>query len=272
MQTLEIFSIKKFIAPALFLLAITGFIACNTGKKIADSSVEKPITSTIQPAEVYLKHRLLYNTFSGRGDVQIQTEDKNQKVNLRISMNKDKDILASVVAMGMLEVGRAFVTPDSVFAVNRLNKTGYALGYHEGAEFLKADIPFGSLQDLFAGNPIIAADAPITNTDTKDSTITITQEKDSFIQVLQYNIYTQNLKNLEIKATNRPFECTIQYSNYQKAGIGQIFPYDRQINISNNGKKISLDIKFTQAEINIPVNTNFKIPPTYSVIKEIKKD
>lgn len=264
--------IKNIVVPSLFALALTSISACNTGKKIADNTIQKTKESTIQKPEVYLNHRLLYKTFAGRGDAQIKTEDKNQKISLRISMHKDQDILASAVAMGMLEVGRAFVTHDSVFAINRLNKTGYALGYQEGAALLKADIPFGSLQDLFAGNPLIAADAPVTGISIQDSMINITQQKDSFVQVSQYDIRTQVLKSLEIKATNRPFECNIQYGNYQKIGIGQTFAYDRHINIINDGKKINLDLKFTQAEVNRPVNTNFQIPPSYKVIKELKKD
>lgn len=270
MQKPRVSQLSNMIVPSLLAIATIGISACNTAKKIATISNEKPVQPVVQKPEVYLKHRLLYKTFSGRSDAQVHMENKDQKVNLRVTMHKDQDLMVSAIAMGMLEVGRAYVTPDSVFALNRLNKTGYAMGYKEGTKILKADIPFGSLQDLLVGNPLLPVEAPVTGTSVQDSMITITQKKDSFVQVLQYDVRTQALKNLELKATNRSFECKVQYDDYRKIGIGQSFAYDRQIKIINNGKKINLNIQFTQADINRPVNTNFRIPPSYDLIKQVK--
>src|SRR5690606_8387771 len=99
--------------------------------------------------------------------------DKSQNLNLVVNINKDKDIMGSVRAMGLLEVARAFATPDSLFALNRLNKTGYALGFAQGTKLLQADIPFAALQSLFTGSPLMPETTPITDVTVKDSIISI---------------------------------------------------------------------------------------------------
>lgn len=264
-------NLRRAAIPVFLGLGLWSLTGCGTGKNLVKTAETSPENVSVAKPDVYLNHRLLYKTFSAKADARLITEDQNQKLNLKISMHKDQDIWASAVAMGMLEVARAYATPDSVFALNRLNKTAYALGYSQGAALLQADIPFSSLQDLFTGSPLLPANALVTNMLVKDSTVAITQQKDSFVQVLEYDVRTQALRKLTLQATNRPFQCTIDYGNYQKIGIGQSFSYDRNIVISNNGKTTKLSINFTQANIDQPILTNFMIPASYDVKHEVKK-
>lgn len=266
------FELKNSLMPAALVLGLWLMTGCGTGKKLTESVVTPPESTLVQKPEVYLRHRLLYQTFSAKGDARLVTEDQNQKLTLKISMHKDQDLWASIIAMGVLEVARAYATPDSLFAINRLNKTAYALGYGQGTQLLQADIPFSSLQNIFTGSPLLPTDAPVTGMVVKDSVITITQQKDSFIQVLDYDSRTQSLTHLELKATDRPFQCSIDYSNYQKIGIGQSFAYDQSISVQNKGKITRLTISFIQANIDQPILTNFMIPASYKVEHEIKKN
>lgn len=272
MKFIKGFVRRKIMLPAILGLGLWSMTGCGTGKKLAETPPAKPENAIVQKPDVYLNHRLLYKTFTAKADARLITDDQNQKLSLKINMHKDQDLWASIIAMGVLEVARAYATPDSLFAINRLNKTAYALGYQQGTQLLQADIPFSSLQDLFAGSPLLPADALVTGMEVKDSTVNITQQKDSFIQVLQYDIRTQALTKLQLKATNRPFQCSIDYSNYQKIGIGQSFAYDRNIVIKNDGKETQLSINFTQANIDQPITTNFMIPGSYHVAHEVKKD
>lgn len=261
---------SKVILPLMAAALLSGLSACNVNKKVAEKPLENVAkTSEVQKPDVYLKHRLDYKTFMGKGALHIVTADKNQNLNLIINMNKDKDIMGSIRAMGLLEVAKAYATPDSLFALNRLNKTAYSLGFEQGSALLQAEIPFDALQSLFTGSPLMPETTPVTGMSVKDSTISITQQKDSFVQILNYNLGTQVLESLSLKALNKPFSCTINYSNYRKIGIGQPFAYDRTIDIDNKGKKINIELSFENATIDMPVNTNFSIPGSYKVIRKI---
>ncbi|HET8574242.1 MAG TPA: DUF4292 domain-containing protein [Edaphocola sp.] len=259
--------ILLFLAVAA---AFIGFSACNVHKKIAEKPLEEMTgTSEVQKPDVYLKHRLAYKTFMGKGALHLVTADKDQNLNLVINMNRDKDIMGSVRAMGLLEVARAYATPDSLFALNRLSRTAYELGFEQGTALLQAQIPFAALQSLFTGSPLMPETAPVTGVNVKDSVISITQQKDSFVQVLNYSLSTQVLESLSLRALNKPFSCIINFSNYRKIGIGQPFAYDRTIDIDDNGKKISIGLSFEQAMIDVPVNTSFRVPGSYKVIRKI---
>ena len=269
MKSARLFSSKVTIS-LLAVALLAGTSACNVHKKIAEKPLEAVSkASEVQKPDVYLKHRLDYKTFMGKGALHIITADKNQNLNLVVNMNKDKDIMGSIRAMGLLEVARAYATPDSLFALNRLNKTAYALGLEQGAQLLQAEIPFAALQGLFTGSPLIPETTPVTGVSVKDSIISITQQKDSFVQVLNYSLSTQVLESLSLKALNKPFGCTINFSNYRKIGVGQPFSYDRTIEIENKGKKINIELSFEEATIDMPVHTNFRIPGSYKVIRKI---
>jgi len=269
MKSARLFSSKDII-PLLAVVLLAGVSACNVHKKIVEKPLEEASKATeVQKPDVYLKHRLDYKTFMGKGSLHVVTPDKSQNLNLVVNMNKDKDIMGSIRAMGLLEVARAFATPDSLFALNRLNKTAYVLGFEQGVKLLQAEIPFAALQDLFIGSPLMPETTPVTGMSVKDSVISITQQKDSFVQVLNYSLGTQVLESLKLTALNKPFSCTIKFSNYRKIGLGQPFAYDRTIDIDNKGKKINIELSFEDATIDMPVNTNFRIPGSYKVIRKI---
>lgn len=269
MRSARFFS-SKAILPLLAAALSGSFSACNVHKKIAGEPLEAVSkASEVQKPDVYLQHRLDYKTFMGKGALHVVTADKNQNLNLVINMNRGKDIMGSVRAMGLLEVARAFATPDSLFALNRLNKTAYALGFEQGSALLQAEIPFAALQSLFTGSPLMTETTPVTGVTVKDSIISITQQKDSFVQVLNYSLSTQVLESLKLTALDKPFSCTINFSNYRKIGVGQPFAYDRTIDIDNKGKKINIELSFDDATIDMPVNTNFSIPGSYKVIRKI---
>lgn len=269
MNFLRLFHKKGFLLLTCCL--IIGFTACNTGKKISEkTTTEETEKPTVEKPSVYLNHKMLYKTFSGRGNLHIVTPEFDKKVTAYLSMDKDRDILASIRALGMLEVARAFATPDSLFLLNRLQKTAYALDYHDGIKLIKAEVPFASLQNLIAGSPLLPDSATIKNMIVKGDRVIITRQTSEFIEVLEYDLKTQVLKRLHLSALDRPFEFTINYGDYRKIGIGQPFAFDRNIKIQKAGKNMTVDLNFTQATIDYPVNTNFRIPGSYSVLDTVK--
>lgn len=271
MKNNTVLPLKHYRIIIVACVGLLGFSACNVNKNLTQTPEENIVkTPPTLKAEDFLNQQLLYKTFSGKGDAKMVTDDKSQNLGFQINMHKDQDALFSVRAMGILEVARAYATPDSIFALNRLNKTAYALGYQEGAKLLQADVPFLSLQNLITGAPLLPGNTPVTGMETKDSEVTITQKNSQFIQTTKYNLKTQALTELDLKATDRPFQCTINYDSYGKIGIGQPFAYSRRIQIKNNGKNIQLSLKFTQATIDYPVNTNFNIPGSYTIEKRFK--
>lgn len=244
------------------ILLVWGATACKTAKKATEAAPAPAVSHKAPDAANYAGQRLSYTSFSGKADIEIKTETQNQNLVLNLRMQKDKDIWASVLAMGLFEAARAYMTPDSLLGLDRLSKTAYMLSYEEGMQLIRADIPFPMLQNLIIGNPFIQ-DVPIAGAEVKDSMILITQDQGEFEQVLTYHLQSHALQHLSLKSSRRDFRCEINYGGYRPVALKQPFAFSRNIQIEQDGKKIVLDLNFNRAQIDVPVDMSFSIPVSY---------
>ena len=242
--------------------------ACTTTKKAATTEPVKPVTA-LKP-EDYLSHVITWSSFNGKADMHFENKDQNQDFNGNLRLRKDKDIWASVIALGIAEVARAYITPDSLKAIVRIGKKAYALSYKEGLELIQAQVEFPVLQNLFIGNPLIS-NVPVKHWEQKDSVVTFTLVKDVFTQELSYNYRSGTLTDLQLSSTQRNFRCTIRYDKYGPITNQQPFAFNRYIVINNKGEEIKLNMEFNKAELDVPVETSFSIPDSYERMSIPKK-
>lgn len=261
-------TISRTVLALASLALLLGAEACNTTKKVTTTEPVKP-SENLKP-EDYLSHTIAWNTFSGKADMHLENKDQDQSFTGNLRLRKDKDIWASVVALGIAEVARAYITPDSLRAIVRIGKKAYALSYKEGLELIQAQVEFPVLQNLFVGNPLIAG-VPVKKAEQKDSMIVITQVKDDFTQELTYNKRTGTLTNLQLNSTERNFTCSIRYEKYGPITNQQPFAFNRYIVIHNKGEQVKLDMEFSKAELDVPVETTFSIPESYERMSIPKK-
>jgi len=238
------------------------FTACKTASTVATKPTEK--VKTLQPEE-YLAQKINFRTFSGKADLSLVKDDQNQNFSANIRMHKDKDIWSSLMVLGIAEVARAYITPDSLQALVRIGKKAYALSYEEGLKLIQAQVPFPVLQNLIIGNPLMDS-AKMVKVERQDSTIRITQQQKDFTQVLTYQETTRLLQKLSLSADQKDFKCTIDFSDYRPLALKQPFAYSRHIQIHNNEADILLDIDFNKAEVDVPVLMNFSIPASYTLV------
>lgn len=252
-----------------FITLIVSAEACKTTKKAVTTEPVKPAGETLKP-EDYLSRVIIWNSFNGKADMHFENKDQNQDFNGNLRLRKDKDIWASVIALGIAEVARAYITPDSLKAIVRIGKKAYVLSYKEGLELIQAQVEFPVLQNLLIGNPLIS-NVPVKKWDQKDSFVVITQVKDDFTQELTYNKRTGTLTDLQLSSAQRNFKCTIRYEKYGPITNQQPFAFNRYIVINNKGEEIKLNMEFNKAELDVPVETSFSIPDSYERMSIPKK-
>ncbi len=262
----NVFIKSGIIIGGMALLLSTA--ACNTAKKVAATEPVK--TGEILKPEDYLSHTISWNAFNGKADMHFENKDQNQDFTGNLRMHKDKDIWSSIVALGIAEVARAYITPDSLKAMVRIGKKAYVLSYKEGLELIQAQVEFPVLQNLFIGNPLLSGVA-IKKAEQKDSSIVITQVKDDFTQDLTYNKRTGTLTHLSLSSAQRNFKCDIRYEKYGPITNQQPFAFNRYIVINNKGEEIRLDMEFSKAELDVPLETAFSIPDSYEKMAIPKK-
>lgn len=256
------------IIVLLFMSCVIGQ-ACRTSKKVTSKEPAKIVLPELKPEE-YLAQKIEYKTFSGKASVHMEQKNERQDFTANIRMQKDKSIWASAIALGIAEVARTYITPDSLQAVVRLNKKAYKLSYQEGLELIQAEVPFPVLQNLLIGNPLIS-NVPVAAVADKDSLIVLTIFKDEYTEVLTFNKENRTLRHLELSSEKRQFKCVIHYEKYGPVGLKQPFAYNRSIVIDNNGETLKLDMEFSKAEIDVPVELPFSIPSSYEKATVKKK-
>ena len=241
--------------------------ACHTTKKGLTVDEPKVIADTTKKvalqAEDFLSRNISWNTFNGKAGLHFEKGDKNQDLSCNLKMKKDKEIWASLIALGIIEAARAKITPDSLQAIYKIDKIAYVLSFKEGQELIGAQVEFPQLQRLFVGNPLIGPEVKVAKFEEQDSTVKIIQVQDGYTQTLTYDKKRFTLTQLQLTSTEKQFDCTISYEKYSAITLQQPFAYVRHMVIHNKGQEIKLDMDFSRAELDTPVETNFSIPDSY---------
>lgn len=246
----------------LTLFSILGLAACKTGRKVAgDPALMNK--KQLMNIENLLNQKINFQTFSAKSSLAIRTGKTNQQLTANIRMHKDQDIWASVIALGIAEVARASITPDSLRAINRLNKKAYELSYEQGLQLIKAELDFPALQNVFIGNPLLSHATTLSLKEEKN-TIVILQEKQGITQQLTYETTGKTLVKQELNASEKQFRCVITYSGYQNINPDIRFAHNRELYIENKGDTVRIQMDYSKVSFDQPVKTEFVIPDSYT--------
>ena len=91
-----------------------------------------------------------------KGKVRLMLEKDNEvSLGISIRVRKDSLIWASVTAPFGIELFRALITKDSVFYINRTNKTYFLKPIAHISKIIKTDIAFNEIQEMIMANPRI---------------------------------------------------------------------------------------------------------------------
>ena len=143
------------------LLSIITLASCRSTKKIQTAITKKDTvesvttpkidtTQLINNALLALKNnRIDYKTFSAKVDVDYRGgDDKHYDVNANLRMHKDSLIWISVNAVFGIEAMRLLINKDSVFLLDKLNKTYLTRSIDYLQEVSGLPLTLSSLQDM----------------------------------------------------------------------------------------------------------------------------
>lgn len=202
-----------------------------------------------------------------KAKLDYQSDDFSISATALIRMKKDSAIWVVGKKFG-IEGIRALITPDSVYILNRLNKT-YQI---EGISFLQKQfslpLDFYDLQNILLGNAVLLPEPSQLHSQI-DSSRYLLQLKDEKGAVKSYTFDGKHFYLLEmiIKEREKRRHAYLAFEDHQALNDNHYFSYFRALQFrSPETGNISIDLKFTKVEFNRPKRLSFEIPAHYSKI------
>lgn len=245
--------------------------AKETGcKRKGPSAPVKPATE-VRPAGFLaekLKNRDVsgIKTLSARAEIFAEGEGQSVAANANIIWIRDSVLWVNVKKLGV-EAARALVTKDSVYLINRLDKTYSVRGLESLQRQYSLPEGFPLLQSVVLASAWFFPDISL-QSDIKEEMHRLSGsnglsgaeyrlEEGSFVLRSESFVHQRDARVV-----------TLGFDGYKKLPGAGVFPYLRSIEAySRETGALRLELELSDVEVNIPKNYRFEIPDHYERIE-----
>jgi hypothetical protein len=204
-------------------------------------------------------------SLSARAQISFDYDGPAMTVNANIHWIRDSIIWLNVKKFG-IEAARVLVTRDSVFMLNRLEKTYSAQGLESLQRQYNLPEGFQLLQKTMLAQPWIFEDMPFQSA-LEEGMHTLKGTNGRFLAAyrLQENPYLMRRESFVEQKDSRVI--TLDFDRYEKVdGLG-LFPYLRTVEAySPETGNTKVDISLSDLEVNVEKAIRFEVPDHYKRI------
>lgn len=261
----------------VFVLAVFLLASCRSTRNIQTAIGKKDTaTSPVSVAKVDTallikkalqkldSNRLNFTSFSSKVDVDYRGgNDKHYDVNVNFRMYKDSAIWVSVNAALGIEAMRVLITRDSVFLLDKLNKTYTARSVDYLQEVTTLPLNLSILQNLLVGNPVFMDSNVVAYNHTNNNSVSLLSMGKWFKNLLTINAadYTVLYSKLDDVDITRSRTADLSYDNYENKR-GKLFSTKRRIRVAEK-TKLDISLNFKQYDFDTDVSFPFSVPKNY---------
>ncbi len=246
-------------------ILLLGLFSCKASKNATgDTAKASEIENIISTLE---KNSFHPTWFKAKAKLQTKMNGRSMSFSSTI-LSKDKEMLWLNGKMFGIEGARILVKQDSVFALNRLDKTYLAddidwLANEYGLPQLLAEaMNLDHLQDIFIGNPILDV-IPYTEIIRKESDYVLAGSREDYTSSLMVNSTTLQTRSFYLAQSDS--QLTVEYSDYRMVDDKHAMAHKRVITVQRpNEEDILLSIIYSSIDIDKEQNIKFDIPSSYS--------
>ncbi len=250
---------SKYIIAGIALILSAS--ACKSTKQLTAPIPEAEVSSVMLKSEVFEQtneHNLAYDNLSANFSIQLKLDDNSNSANGQLRILRDSLIWVSVNKLS-IEFARVLITKDSVFILNRLDKTVLKRNIRFLNDYTGGLADFSSIQKILLGDNFIKYEKERFNIENDGKYFTIRQVPDPPIQALSMLIAIEIFKLKEIQIIDfQSRNLKIKYDNFTNID-GQMIPFEVNVE-SDNPEKVSIKINFNKLTFNqtqsFPFNTD----------------
>jgi hypothetical protein len=271
--------ILPYLFPVLLIL-LAALFGCKTSRQLIKAPIkEEGVDYLLKKLK---ENEAQFDDFSARFSASL-IQDKKDRMGFsgQIRIRRDSLIWVSLSPALNIEAMRVMVSQDSIFLLNRLNKTYFKAGFDYVNSFINAALDYDMLQALLIGN---------------DFAFYEIGEFRASIDGMQYRLNTSNRQKIKkyIRANEHINTIPLQtiwldpetfkisrimikelevegrklnaaYSDFEPVNE-RVFPGRIQVEV-NAEKHISLDMRYTRLETNQGKAYPFHIPGSYQALQ-----
>lgn len=240
----------------LFGLALLLLVSC-ADRKLAKTRVGKAKASTLLTA--LGNHEPQFEWYSGKARIRVNVDDTRMGGTVHLRMIRDSVIWAKVDKFGF-EIGRALITPDSAYVIDRLHKEYYIEHLDSFMTRYNAPFSFADLQRVLAGGTI-NGHADNVQVLRGDAGYGLQMFTEAFLAQYWFN----QLFLLE-KGTFTDHEARkvqLNYGDYRDLGRAHPMPFERFLALNDGISAAEIALSFAQIEVDVPKSVPFNIPEHY---------
>lgn len=268
---------QRFIYFILFILAITAF-SCRTKKVIEspNATVKLKGADVIQFFDSVKVKEFEFRYLSAKANVSYT--DKSGETNsfdINVRMTYDSAIWISITPLLGIEVARVLIRTDSIFLLNRLNRSVMRRDFNYFEDWLRARVNFEMVQAVIVGNYFqylekekiksLYDEQPyfILSTLNKRQARRASEEKDPSKPVIQDFWIDGNYRIARSRITDEPKNRYIEasYKNFTEVS-GKLFPNNLVVTVASSTPTI-IKVEYTKVESEETMQMPFSIPAKY---------
>lgn len=235
-----------------------GISACKSKKSIADATAVEDVSARIL-FDSLESRQPMYTWYSAIGKMRAQTEDIAVGFTVRMRMRKDSAIWFRVEKFGF-EVGRALITQDSAYILDRFNKEYYIEPIEDF--LLEYSIPFDftDLQRLLAGGTVALAPNYL-RSEEDEGRMRLTCNSGDIKAIYWFDPKYRLDQGVLVDLLGR--NADLKYSDYRLVHGPQEIPFERYLSFFDGTASTELSMQLSEIEIDVPQSLKFSIPSGY---------
>ena len=238
----------------------------DTTELVKKAELKIPDYDTLLARKVITSRNVDYKTFQSKAKMHFESGDQKQNFTANFRLKKGEVIWVTISGFG-IEVARALITPDSVKAIERINKNAYVYTYKDIQKLINLEVDFSTLQDLIIGNSV-ATDGAITDIKELEGLSTIFIKGLDYTNQLTFNKIDSSLKQIQMQTMRSVSTSSllISLSQYQREGEFYLST-QRTYNIQDVKGAARLEMDINKFDFNKEMDFPFSIPSNYSYTK-----
>lgn len=230
-------------------------------------SLTIPSYDTSLARRIIQSKKINYTTFQSKAKMHFESAEEKQNFTANFRLKKDETIWVSIQVPIVGEVARAIITPDSVKAVEKINKKIYLYSYKDIQKLINLEVDFHTLQEIIIGNAI-NTEGEITNIVDVANLSTVFIKGTDYVNQIAFNKIDSTIKQLQIQTTRAVSTSSIliSLSQYQNDGI-RTFSNSREYHIQDVKGAALLNFDINKYEFDKDLDFPFVIPKNYKLQK-----